>query len=99
MSMATQYHRRGVVVAVVDASALVSHLPSDHGALLNASYDWQMNVPLLEDANSKVAHLFGVARLPTVVLVAPDGRIAMRWEGLTTPAELALEIQRRIGGR
>ncbi len=98
ISMATQYGARGLTVAVIDASELMNHTRPDHGALVNASYDWQLNVPLLEDANGSVARHFGVVQLPTIVLVAPDGRIARRWEGPTKPAELALGIQNIVDG-
>lgn len=99
MSMATQYRARGLTVAVIDASELVNRAPPDRGALINASYDWQLNVPLLEDRDDSVAQRFGVVRLPTVLLIARDGRIIRRWEGLTTPAELPFEVQTILGAR
>jgi peroxiredoxin len=93
MSMATQFGPRGLIIAVIDSSALVNHARPNHNELINASYDWQLSVPLLEDANISVTQSFGVTQLPTLVLVARGGRIARRWEGSTKPAELALEIQ------
>jgi peroxiredoxin len=88
MSMATQYAPRGLTVAVIDASELANVRTSD-GALLNASYDWNLNVPLLEDRAGAVARLFGVSATPTLVLVGADGQIVQRWTGLVPPAELA----------
>src|SRR5271157_6094936 len=97
-SMAQQYGPRGLRVVVTDASALVHHRPPDHAALVNASYDWQLNFPLLADANNRIAQRFGVAQVPTLVLLAPDGRICQRWQGATGPAQLAQTIERLLGG-
>jgi len=98
MSMAQQYAPRGLKVVAIDASALVNHQPPDHDTLINASYDWQMKVPLLEDMGSRIAHRFGVTQLPTVILFATDGTISQRWQGLTGPAMLAQAIERFMGG-
>jgi hypothetical protein len=86
-------------VVAIDASALVAGRFPLHGELINASYDWQLTFPLLEDSGNRVARKFDVVRLPTVVLLAPDGKIAGRWEGLTRPAILAQAIERLTGGR
>jgi peroxiredoxin len=88
MSMATQYTSRGLTVAVVDASELARVRPS-RDALLNVTYDWNLNVPLIEDSDGTVARLFGVTAPPTIVIVGAQGRIVQRWVGLVPPAELA----------
>jgi AhpC/TSA family len=97
-SMAHQYGPRGLKVVVVDASGLVNPWEPDHNALVNASYDWQMNFPLLEDPGNRVANRFGVTRPPTLILFAADGTISQRWQGLTGPAMLAQAIERFVGG-
>jgi peroxiredoxin len=97
-SMAQQYGPRGLRVAVIDASALVNHRPPDHGSLVNVSYDWQMNFPLLEDGDNQITQRFGVIQIPTLVLLAPDGRICQRWQGATGPAQLAQGIERLLNG-
>jgi peroxiredoxin len=97
-SMVQQYGPRGLRVVVIDASALVNHRQPDHTALVNASYDWQMNFPLVEDADNKIAQRFSVREIPTLVLLAPDGRICQRWQGSTGPAQLAQGIERLLGG-
>jgi len=97
-SMAQQYGPRGLRVVVIDASALVNHRPPDHDDLVNASYDWHMDVPLLEDAGNQIARRLNVTEVPTLLLVAPDGTIFRRWQGLTQPAVLAQGIERLVGG-
>jgi len=97
-SMAQQYGPRGLRVAVIDASAIVSRRPPDHAALVNVSYDWQMNIPLLEDVDNQIAQRFGVTQIPTLVLLAPDGRICQRWQGSAGPAQLAQGIEKLLGG-
>ena len=97
-SMAQQYGPRGLRVAVIDASALVNHRLPDHDALVNVTYDWQMKFPLLEDPDSHIAQRFGVTQVPTLLLLAPDGTISRRWQGLTRPAPLAQGIERLLGG-
>jgi thioredoxin-like negative regulator of GroEL len=65
---------------------------------VNASYDWHLTVPLLLDANSRLARQLQVNSIPTTFLFAADGRILKRWQGLTRPAVLAQGIERLLGG-
>ena len=97
-SMAHQYGRRGLRVAVIDASALISGRPPQRDALVNASYDWHLEIPLLVDTDSRVARAFRVTRPPTIILLAPDGSISQRWDGFTRPAVLAQGIEKLLGG-
>ncbi len=97
-SMEHQYGGRGLKVVIVDSSALVTHQPPDHDALLNASYDWHLDIPLLEDDNNRVAHRSGITEVPTLILLAPDGTMAERWHGLTGPATLAESIEKMCSG-
>lgn len=97
-SMAQQYGSRGLRVAIVDASALVLSSPPPHDAVLNASYDWQLKIPLLLDQDARLASKLGVGKVPTIFLIAADGHIQRRWQGLTRPAVLALAIERLLGG-
>jgi peroxiredoxin len=94
LSMHHQYNARGLRVAIVDSSALVTNQPPKHDALTNAGYDWQLDIPLLEDEGNRVARSWGVTKVPTLMLLAPDGSIAQRWQGLTGPAILAQGIQK-----
>lgn len=98
LSMAQQYGSHGLAVVVIDASALVNRQIPDHAALVNASYDWQMNFPLLEDARNQIARRFRIKEVPTTILFAPNGRVEKRWQGLTRPAVLANGIEELIGG-
>lgn len=91
MSMATQYAPRGLTVAVIDASELAG-IHASHDALLNASYDWNVNVPLMEDQDRAVAQRFAVVAPPTIVIVGARGQILQRWTGLVPPAELARTV-------
>jgi len=94
LSMHHQYSARGLRVVIVDSSALVTRQPPKHEALINASYDWQLDVPLLEDDDNRVARSWGVTQVPTLMLLSFDGSIAQRWHGLTGPAILAQGIQK-----
>jgi peroxiredoxin len=97
-SMAQQYGPRGLQVAVVDASAFVLPSPPSHDAVLNASYDWQLKIPLLLDEKAQLARQLGVQEVPTTFLIAADGHILHQWHGLTRPAVLALAIEKLLGG-
>jgi peroxiredoxin len=97
-SMEHQYGGRGLKVVIVDASALGTHQPPNHDALVNASYDWHLDIPLLEDDSNRVASRSGITEVPTLILLAPDGTVAERWHGLTGPAILAKSIEKICGG-
>jgi len=97
-SMAQQYGPRGLRVAVIDASALALGSQPSHSAVLNASYDWQLKVPLLLDQDAHLAHKLAVGEVPTTFLISADGQILDRWQGLTRPAVLAMAIEQLLGG-
>ncbi len=97
-SMAHQYGPRGLRVAIVDASALARGSSPSRDAVLNASYDWQLKIPLLLDPDKKLACAMSVDGVPTTLLIAADGNILHRWRGFTPPAVLALEIEKLLGG-
>jgi hypothetical protein len=107
MSMDHQYHTSGLDVVVIDATKLAS--PGDtqgampvqdvsRDALLNTSYDWSLSIPLLADSDGKVARLYEVKQVPTIILVDATGRIAERWTGTQYPGTLAGKIQALVGG-
>jgi hypothetical protein len=98
LSMSHQYSARGLKVVIVDSSGLITRQPPKHEALINASYDWQLDIPLLEDDDNRVARSLGVNQVPTLILLTSDGSIAQRWHGLTGPAILAQGIQRAYAG-
>jgi hypothetical protein len=97
-SMAHQYGSRGLRVAIVDASVLTPGSQPSHDAVLNASYDWHLNFPLLLDQNGQLARTLEVKEVPTTFLMAADGTIVQRWQGLTRPATLAQGIEKLLGG-
>jgi hypothetical protein len=84
-SMAQQYGPRGLRVAIVDASVFVPGSQPSHDAVLNASYDWHLQFPLLLDRNGQLARQLGVKEVPTTFLIAIDGTIVQRWQGRTLP--------------
>ena len=98
LSMNHQYNARGLKVVIVDSSALVTHELPTRDALINASYDWQLDIPLLEDDGNRVARNWGVTQVPALMLLASDGTLAQRWQGLTGPAILARSIENVCGG-
>jgi peroxiredoxin len=97
-SMAHQYAPRGLRVAIVDASALALASPPSRDSVLNASYDWQLNIPLLLDRDADLAREIGVQEVPTTFLITADGHILHRWRGTTRPAVLALATEKLLGG-
>jgi peroxiredoxin len=98
LSMNHQYSMRGLKVVIVDSSALVTHQPPKHDALINASYDWQLDIPLLEDDDNRVARSWGITQAPMLILLASDGSIAQHWSGVTGPAILANGIEKVCSG-
>lgn len=97
-SMAQQFAPRGLRVAIVDASVLTSGSEPSHDAVLNATYDWHLNFPLLVDLKGQLARALQVKAVPATFLIAADGTIVQRWQGPTRPATLAQGIERMLGG-
>jgi hypothetical protein len=103
MSMDHQYREAGVEVVVVDATALATYPPvagkvPPMDTLLNVSYEWALTVPMVADPKGKVAKMYGVMQVPTIILIDSDGRIAERWERMPHPGVLAWGIQQLVGG-
>jgi hypothetical protein len=94
-SLRHQFSARGLKIAVVDSSSLVGPTPT-HAALLNARYDWHLDFPLLADPNHHLASRFAVTKLPTLILLTPEGKVAQRWQGFTNPATLAQAIDHQL---
>lgn len=92
-SMEHQYGNRGLKIAIIDSSALVTHEAPARNALVNASYDWQLDFPLLEDDDDRVAKGLGINQVPTLILLRSDGSVFQRWNGLAGPASLAQSIE------
>lgn len=97
-SMARQYGPRGLRVALVDASALALGSQPSRDAVLNASYDWHLQIPLLLDPGTQLARKLKIDQLPTTLLVSPQGQILHQWRGFTRPAVLAQSIEELLGG-
>jgi peroxiredoxin len=95
-SMDRQYRTRGLRVAIVDATAIAAGRAPGHDALINVTYDWQLQFPLLEDAGSRIARSLDVTEAPATFLIRADGRIAQRWDRPPTPGGLALAIQQLL---
>jgi hypothetical protein len=97
-SMERQYGSRGLRIAAINAPLEKSDYKALHNELLNASYDWHLNIPLLEDANGSAVREFHVLTYPTLILIDGTGIIVQLWEGYTPPALLAQGIERLLGG-
>ena len=80
-----------------DSAPAPSSRPS-RDAILNASYDWHLQIPLLLDHDGQLARQLRVQQLPTTFLFAADATIVQRWQGLTRPAVLAQGIEHLLGG-
>lgn len=50
--------------------------------------DFQMNMPIVQDANGDLRDLYGVRGMPTSVFIDRDGRIAHHVTGILTPQSL-----------
>jgi fermentation-respiration switch protein FrsA (DUF1100 family) len=96
-SMARQYAPKGVEVLIVGCNGLCGGPPLAPSALLNFTYDWQLDgVTVLRD-DAATALRYGVSALPTTLLIASDGRIQRRWDRFVPPAQLALALESLVG--
>lgn len=105
MSMNHQYQHAGagVDVIIVDETALATYVPvagkfPPMDTLLNTSYEWSLTVPMMADPKGEVARTYGVNKVPTIILIDSNGRIAQRWERMPHPGVLAWGIQQLVGG-
>jgi hypothetical protein len=97
-SMAQQYAPKGVQVLIVDGSGARGGKPLAPGALLNLTYDWQLDdVPVLRDDKGGTASSYRVSSLPATFLIEPGGRILRRWDRFVPPAQLALALESVVG--
>jgi hypothetical protein len=96
-SMARQYAPKGVEVLIVGCNGLGGGPPLTPSALLNFTYDWQLDglTTLRDDATTALR--YGVSTLPTSFLIASEGRIQRRWDGFVAPAPLALALESLVG--
>ena len=91
-SMAAQF-APDVRLAVVDASFLSMGRAATHAELVNATYDWNLAFPLLEDPVQRLLHFLKVTALPTTFLFDANGCLVKRVNGLARAQELALLLQ------
>lgn len=97
-SLDHQYSGRGLRVAAVDATAVVSHRSSRHANLVNTAANWNLELPVLEDPAGRAAQCFQIRSLPTILLISPNGKELGRWEGFTRTPVLARAIEQTLGG-
>jgi len=97
-SLDHQYSSRGLCVAAIDASVVVTHRASRHEEVVNTTADWNLKFPVLEDANGGSAQAFHICSLPTLILISATGREIGRWQGYTRTPILAQAIERVLGG-
>jgi hypothetical protein len=70
----------------------------DRDSLINASYDWNLQIPLLDDESGRVELMPGVPHAPTTLLVNADGTATQVWVRPMAPGELAAAIEKALGG-
>ena len=97
-SLDHQYSSRGLRVAAMDATAVVSHRISRRADLVNTAADWSLQFPVLEDPAGLGSQCFRIHTLPTIVLISPNGKELGRWEGFTRTPVLARAIEQIVGG-
>lgn len=73
-------------------TVLVMPAPSDRDAAINLKYDWN-----LRGIELQFDEIHKPARIPTVMLIAPDGRLAWEHEGPAPPGELGLALRALLG--
>lgn len=96
-SIARQYASQGVLVLLVDATILVQGEQPNQDALLGFVHNWDMEtIPMLMEG-LEVAQAYGVSQVPTTFVIAPDGWVTQRWDGVATAAHLALAVQSQVG--
>jgi peroxiredoxin len=98
-SIEEQYGLNGVLVLIVDATTLSGGQPLSSEELVNLFYDWNLDpIPVLMDTHScATAQDYSVFKLPTTILIAPDGRVSHRWDGFASANELAFALQSLVG--
>jgi hypothetical protein len=97
-SLDHQYSSRGLRVAALDASKVVSHQSSRHEDIVNTAANWNLKFPVLEDPAGRASQCFHIRTLPTILLISPDGKEIGRWEGYTRTPVLARAIEQLVGG-
>ncbi|HEV7171316.1 hypothetical protein [Pedococcus sp.] len=92
-SMATQYSRAGLSIAVVDTSGLSQE------QLVNVGYDWDLHYPdlhLLPLSDAKGLVRLYQPKVPDTTLIAPDGTVQARWQGVVVPAQALAPPLKRL---
>jgi len=95
-SLSHQYRWRGLKVTVVDSSGPAGPHPQ-HQALINAGYDWHLDIPIVEDRGHHLSSRFAVAEFPTIMLLTSQGKLVRRWQGFAGPATLAAAVELEFG--
>ena len=97
-SMQEQYGAKGLLVLIVDAAHIATGGDPGTDALINFTYDWQLDhVPVLEDPDRVTAEAYTVMSTPTTFLIDTDQRIEQRWDGFASASQLALSIEALVG--
>jgi hypothetical protein len=97
-SLDHQYSSRGLRVAALDASIVVSHQSSRHEDIVNTAANWNLRFPVLEDPGGRASQCFHIRTPPTILLISPEGKELGRWEGYTRTPVLARAIEQLLGG-
>jgi AhpC/TSA family len=95
-SLAAQYASKGLKIAVIDASSWRTKQTPTQSALINASYDWNLNFPLLQDDQKLATRAFKITTIPTTLLISAKGCVADRWNGLALAQTIAAPIQKML---
>ena len=95
-SLDRQYVSRGLRVAALDASMVISRQISRHEDIVNTAANWNLRFPVLQDPDGSRARCFHIRTLPTILLISPEGKELGRWEGYTRTPVLARAIEQLL---
>jgi hypothetical protein len=98
-SMNTQDHPHGLRTVIVDAAVAAGVPPPSHDALINFTFDWALapSIAVVGDADGSIERAYGVAKVPTTLVIDRHGTVRHRWNGFALAAQLDFAIRPLVG--
>jgi hypothetical protein len=94
-SMETQNQAAGLRTVIVDTG------DATRDDLVNFTYDWALprSIAVAGDPHGSLAWAYGVAKVPTTLLIDRRGVVRRRWDGFAPAAELDFAVRPLVGRR